>query len=84
MKPVQTAASILLAFLVLLCSGPGSTGGEPGGLKAFDIPSDNGTAIGLSWPISPEASLEREYAIYRGSSPEGPFEEIDRFSKCAW
>jgi len=52
---------------------------EPGQLKAFDIPGDNGSAIGLSWPVSPEASLEREYVIYRGDSPEGPFEEIDRF-----
>jgi len=80
MKPVQTALSMLLAFLLLpLVAALAQSPSEAGALKAFDIPGDNGRAIGLSWPVSPEASPEREYAIYRGASPEGPFEEIDRF-----
>lgn len=71
---------MLLAFLLLpLVAALAQSTSEAGALKAFDIPGDNGTAIGLSWPVSPEASPEREYAIYRGAGPEGPFEEIDRF-----
>jgi hypothetical protein len=80
MKPVQTAASMLLAFLLLpLAAAQAQSSAEGEQLKAFDIPGDNGRAIGLSWPVSPEASPEREYAIYRGAGPEGPFEQIDRF-----
>ena len=52
---------------------------ETGALQAFDIPSDAGTAIGLSWPVSLDAGPGREYVLYRSLGQDGPFEEIDRF-----
>ena len=47
-------ALLLFGALGLLVAGfsaaqPLEVAGE---LKAFDIPSDDGTAIGLSWPVS--------------------------------
>lgn len=74
----------LLLFGALGLLAAGFSAAQPlevsGELKAFDIPSDDGTAIGLSWPVSEaEGRPGREYVIYRGPSPEGPFEELLRF-----
>ncbi len=80
MKPVQTAISMLLAFLLLpFAAAHAQSTLEPGQLKAFDIPGDNGSAIGLSWPVPPVVRSGMEYVIYRSATPGGTYKEIDRF-----
>jgi len=81
MKPVRVL--LLLFGLVALLAGTGVSAQGPlevsGELEAFDIPSDDGRAIGLSWPVQAADAPGREYLIYRGTRAEGPFEVIDRF-----
>jgi len=52
----------------------------PTQLRAFDTPNDEGRSITLEWKISPNdifKSVEfNGYEIYRGESPQGPFEKI--------
>ncbi|HID32485.1 MAG TPA: fibronectin type III domain-containing protein, partial [bacterium (Candidatus Stahlbacteria)] len=50
----------------------------PGGVRAFDTPSDAGGSITINWEVSPSESLDAflGYRIMRAESTEGPFEEI--------
>ncbi|UCC81031.1 MAG: hypothetical protein JSW64_06645 [Candidatus Zixiibacteriota bacterium] len=52
----------------------------PTQLKAYDTPNDNGGSITLEWKISASDAARSErfkgYDIYRGASPDGPFEKV--------
>ncbi|RKX70417.1 hypothetical protein DRP53_05115 [candidate division WOR-3 bacterium] len=50
----------------------------PGGVKAFDTPSDGGGSVTIRWELSPSETLSQflGYRILRGESEAGPFEEV--------
>ncbi len=69
--------TILFCSLTLISvAGAQSLDGE---LEAFDLPGDDGSAIGLTWPAFPEESPENQWIVYRSTSPDGPFEAIQTF-----
>ena len=76
MKPIRV---MLISCVVLFLLIPTLSYSQTP-LKAFDIPSDDGKAIGLSWNVSSSDSPDAEYAIYRAFTPNGSFEEIERFA----
>jgi hypothetical protein len=74
-----------------ITSTPAPSGGEPvivrdtivfppSQLRVFDTPNDDGGSITLEWKISPsdeaKSVLFGGYDIYRGTSPDGPFEKV--------
>jgi hypothetical protein len=78
------AAPCLLLILFVLCAFPAPGLGQvplpPGRLAAIDTPNDPGDSIDLSWEPSPDetnpAAKLVGYAIERGPSPQGPFEQV--------
>jgi hypothetical protein len=53
----------------------------PAGLSYADVPNDAGTAITLTWRVSPDDSVGlgrvTGYVLERGLSPVGPWETVD-------
>ncbi len=48
-------------------------------LEAFDQPGDRGGEIGLVWPADARDTESLFYVVLKSASPEGPFEEVQRF-----
>jgi hypothetical protein len=45
-------------------------------IKAFDTPNDAGRSVNVTWKIPEDIEVYEGVEIYRGSSPEGPFEFV--------
>jgi len=79
-KKTGIVLSLSLAIFILFCSFVGARElAAPESLEIRDTPSDRGDTLLISWHKIPQESEELEYIIYRSASPEGPFEEIERF-----
>ncbi|MBN1902982.1 hypothetical protein JW926_16785 [Candidatus Sumerlaeota bacterium] len=50
----------------------------PTGLEVIDTPSDSGESLLLKWPKMENESIQWSYVIYRSSSPDGEFKEVEK------
>ena len=76
----RTPRTLSIVFAaVSLAAASGLLAAASHAAEASDVPSDDGSQIGLTWPVS-EDSGGAEYVIYRAASALGPFEEVERFT----